>query len=173
MEQHIKMLYIINQDINLNSNMKTLMTLAYKYNLPVIFHTGYTKGKGRKEAYNPMNLIFFIQEYHYINFVIAHLGNPFINEMIKYAGGRNIAADMNKDYFNCSVEWIITSNPDIIICPAMKTGREADVIKRKGWQNISAVKNNRIYVDLDDDLVYRLGPRIIEGVKLLKKIISF
>jgi len=95
----------------------------------------------------------------------------FINDMVEYAGGRNIASQLNEDYFNTSVEWIITSDPDVIICPAMKTGRDADVKNRKGWQNISAVKNNRIYVGLNDDLIYRLGPRVLEGVKLLRKII--
>ena len=96
----------------------------------------------------------------------------FINDLIEYAGGKNIASRQNEDYFNTSVEWIITSNPEVIICPAMKTGREADVKNRKGWGNISAVKNNRIYVDLDDDLIYRLGPRVLEGVELLRKIIN-
>jgi cobalamin transport system substrate-binding protein len=96
----------------------------------------------------------------------------FINDLIEYAGGKNIASQQNEDYFNTSVEWIITSNPDIIICPAMKTGREADVKNRKGWGNISAIKNKRIYVDLNDDLIYRLGPRVLEGVELLRKIIQ-
>ena len=96
----------------------------------------------------------------------------FINDLIEYAGGKNIASQQEEDYFNTSVEWIITSDPDIIICPAMKTGREADVKNRKGWKNISAVKNKRIYVDLNDDLIYRLGPRVLEGVKLLRDIIQ-
>jgi len=95
----------------------------------------------------------------------------FINDLIKYAGGNNIAAKRNEAYFNCSVEWIISSNPEVIICPAMKTGREADVKKRQGWSNIKAVKNGRIYVDLNDDLIYRLGPRTLEGIKLLNKLI--
>lgn len=100
------------------------------------------------------------------------IGNKsFISAIIKYAGGKNIAESQNDDYFNCSVEWILTSNPSIIIAPAMKTGREADIKKRKGWQNIDAVKNNKIYVDLNDDLIYRLGPRIIDGIKLLRSII--
>ncbi len=96
----------------------------------------------------------------------------FINDLIEYAGGQNIAKDQNEDYFNCSVEWIITSNPEIIICPAMKTAREADVKSRNGWKNISAVKNDRIYVELNDDLIYRLGPRILEGIELLRTIIT-
>ena len=101
------------------------------------------------------------------------VGNrSFINDIIEYAGGRNIAAAQSKDYFNCSVEWIITSRPDIIICPAMKNGDEADVKQRKGWQSIPAVKNNRIYVNFNPDLIYRLGPRILEGIACLRKIIT-
>ena len=95
----------------------------------------------------------------------------FINDLINYAGGANIAGKMDQAYFNCSVEWIITSNPEVIICPAMKTGREADVEGRNGWKEISAVKNHRVYVDLNDDLIYRLGPRILEGVRLLRSMI--
>ncbi len=98
-------------------------------------------------------------------------GKSFINDLIEYAGGVNIAAGRAEEYFNCSVEWILESDPEIIICPAMGTGREADVKRRKGWEKISAVKNDRIYVDLDDDLIYRLGPRIIEGIAMLRKII--
>jgi len=100
------------------------------------------------------------------------IGNKsFINELISYAGGENIAANLNKAYFNCSVEWIISSNPDIIICPAMKTNRIADVLAREGWQNIAAVKNKQIITDLDDDLIFRLGPRVLEGIELLNKFI--
>ncbi|NOY75378.1 MAG: cobalamin-binding protein [Kiritimatiellaeota bacterium] len=95
----------------------------------------------------------------------------FINDLITYAGGENIAGKLNQAYFNCSVELIITSDPEVIICPAMKTGREADVESRRGWKRISAVREHRVYVDLNDDLIYRLGPRILEGVELLRSLI--
>jgi len=96
----------------------------------------------------------------------------FINDLITYAGGRNIAADRDEDYFNCSQEWIIRADPEVIICPAMKTGRVADVLGRRGWGGVSAVSRKRIYVDLNDDLIYRLGPRILEGVALLRRILG-
>ncbi len=101
------------------------------------------------------------------------IGNKsFINDLIFYAGGENIANNLDKEYFNCSVEWIIKSNPDIIICPAMKTNRVADILSRKGWQNISAVKNKRIVTNIDDDLIYRLGPRVLDGINHLKEKIN-
>lgn len=100
------------------------------------------------------------------------VGNrSFINDFIDYAGGRNIANNEEKDYFSCSAEWVIISNPDVIICPAMEKGRIADVLKRAGWSCISAVKNHRIYTDLDDDLIYRLGPRMLEGIELIYKCV--
>ena len=95
----------------------------------------------------------------------------FINDMIEYAGGKNIASDREEGYFNCSEEWIIKSDPEIIICPGMKDRRTTDVMKRNGWQKISAVKNNRIYAELNSDLLYRLGPRALDGIKILRKII--
>ncbi|MCK5845683.1 MAG: ABC transporter substrate-binding protein, partial [Victivallales bacterium] len=98
-------------------------------------------------------------------------GKSFINDLITLAGGENISGSLDKAYFNCSVEWIITSNPEVIICPAMKTGREADVKGRRGWKGIAAIRNNRVYVDLNDDLIYRLGPRILKGVAKLRSII--
>ena len=101
------------------------------------------------------------------------IGNKsFINELISYAGGKNIASNLNKAYFNCSVEWIISSNPDIIICPAMKKNRITSVLSRDGWGNIEAVKNKRIITELDDDLIYRLGPRVLDGIDILKKYIK-
>ena len=95
----------------------------------------------------------------------------FINDLITYAGGVNIAGKFDEAYFNCSVEWIITSNPEVIICPAMKTGRDADVENRRGWSNVPAIRNHRVYVDLNDDLIYRLGPRMLDGIILLRSII--
>jgi len=96
----------------------------------------------------------------------------FINDLITYAGGKNIAVDRDEDYFNCSQEWIIRTNPEIIICPAMKKGRIADVLGRRGWGGVAAVVDKRIHVDLNESLVYRLGPRILDGVALLRKIIG-
>ena len=96
----------------------------------------------------------------------------FINDMIKYAGGANIAGELDKDYFNCSEEWIIKSDPQIIICPGMKKGNIANIAARNGWKNISAVKNKQIYVELNQNLIFRLGPKLLEGIELLHSVIA-
>jgi len=85
------------QDIDLESiEMEKLIKLAHKYKLPIMFHTGYIKGGGRETAYNPNKLIMFMQNHHYINFIIAHLGNPFITETIKLLKNfKNIYTDIS------------------------------------------------------------------------------
>ncbi|MCX8095828.1 MAG: hypothetical protein N3D74_06570, partial [Caldisericia bacterium] len=46
-----------------------------------------------------------------------------------------------------------------------------DVLKRPGWDKIDAVKNKRVYVFENQDLIFRLGPRIIDGMEELFKLI--
>jgi iron complex transport system substrate-binding protein len=98
-------------------------------------------------------------------------GRTFINEMIEYAGGVNIGHNEKAEYFSCSFEWILQQNPDVIICPAMGSGKSGEIAGRSGWQQISAVKSNRIYTGLEQDKLYRLGPRTIDGIAMLYKCI--
>ena len=98
-------------------------------------------------------------------------GKTFINDMIEYAGGINIGRNEKAEYFPCSIEWIMQQNPDIIICPAMGSGKSGEVAKREGWQQISAVKSNHIYTGIEQDKLYRLGPRTIDGIAILRKYI--
>ena len=93
----------------------------------------------------------------------------FINEMIEYAGGVNIGSKENAESFACSFEWVMMENPDVIICPAMGSGKSGVIAGRNGWEQINAVKKNRIYTDIEQDKLYRLGPRTIDGIAMLRK----
>jgi len=69
------------QNIDLNSDkFNKIMQIAENNNLYVMFHTGYLKGN--KTNFNPISLDEVISKYFNITFIIAHLGNPFINESI-------------------------------------------------------------------------------------------
>ena len=98
--------------------------------------------------------------------------NSFINTMIYYAGGENIFKNVNKGYFNFSLESLIELNPDIIIAPSMRKGSEIFIKNRPNWNTIKAIKNQNIYTNLNNDLIFRLGPRTILGIKLLRSIIN-
>jgi ABC-type Fe3+-hydroxamate transport system substrate-binding protein len=53
----------------------------------------------------------------------------------------------------------------------MGSGKSGEIAGRSGWQQISAVKSNRIYTGLEQDKLYRLGPRTIDGIAMLYKCI--
>lgn len=99
-------------------------------------------------------------------------GNTFINNMIEYAGGINLGRNEKAEYYNCSLEWVLRENPDVIICPAMGSGKSGEIGKRRGWEEINAVKNNRVFTGIEQDKLYRLGPRTIDGITIIKKCIN-
>ena len=95
--------------------------------------------------------------------------NTYLNKLIEDAGGINIAKKAKGDWPILSQEFIITENPEVIIIAYMGQNIE-EVLKRPGWENIDAVKNKRIYI-INPDLIYRLGPRIIDGMEELFNLI--
>ena len=95
------------------------------------------------------------------------------NELIEIAGGENLFADQDLEYFLSSAEAVITRNPDIMIIPeehGVNFWGSFDNIKdRPGWESISALQNDNIY-DIDSDLLARAGPRIAETIETLAGI---
>ncbi|MFC1624120.1 ABC transporter substrate-binding protein [Candidatus Omnitrophota bacterium] len=90
----------------------------------------------------------------------------FVDGLIDLAGGINIATDMTRDYGYFSVEEVIRRNPDCIILGHNAKEKEISAIKKRlGWEEISAIKNNRIYGDINPDLFLRPGPRLVKGLE--------
>ncbi len=90
-----------------------------------------------------------------------------IDDAISLLGCKNIASKSKSLYPKYSIEEIIRQSPDIIIIGKghenMKTV-SAKLLKR--LENISAVKNNKVFYVSDS--LYRLGPRIINGIDELR-----
>ncbi|MDI6792776.1 MAG: cobalamin-binding protein [bacterium] len=96
----------------------------------------------------------------------------FAHNLICLAGGRNIAAQSRTAYPRYSSEHILVSNPEVIIVVSMGSA-QADIEQvknRVGWQEISAIKNNRIYC-IEQNLVSRPGPRIVDGLEEVARAI--
>ncbi|MCX5687680.1 MAG: cobalamin-binding protein [Candidatus Omnitrophica bacterium] len=89
--------------------------------------------------------------------------SSFISDIIALAGGENIALDMKNDSGIFSYEALINRNPDIILIVGF-SGNAGN------FNSINAVKNKRIYKDLDPDLILRPGPRAVEAVEALNKV---
>jgi iron complex transport system substrate-binding protein len=96
-------------------------------------------------------------------------GASYLDDLIARAGGVNVAHEISQAYASINPEKVIQWDPDIIIVARM--GRPGDAAaqlsRRMGWADISAVKNGRVIDDIDPDLLFRPGPRLIDGVKAL------
>ncbi|RLF05619.1 MAG: cobalamin-binding protein [Thermoprotei archaeon] len=94
----------------------------------------------------------------------------FIDSLITMAGGENIFHDAATQYPIISSEDVITRNPDVIILPdSYMTDYNVSIdqiTSRPGWSAINAVKNNKIYF-IDEDLLVRPGPRLVDGLEKL------
>lgn len=97
--------------------------------------------------------------------------DTFIGELITLAGGLNVTHDAASAYPIVSVETLIDRNPTVYIMP---TGHGAiqmsDLDNRLGYDQLDAIIHNRVYV-VDQDVVTRPGPRVIEGLKILARIL--
>lgn len=95
----------------------------------------------------------------------------FIDNMISKAGGTNVAADLVGLYVQISLEYLMISDPDFIILGDSKAGITADsVAQRTGWNELKAVQNNAVF-EFNDDLGSRPGPRLVDGLEQLAKIL--
>jgi iron complex transport system substrate-binding protein len=65
-----------------------------------------------------------------------------------------------------SLEQVIAANPEVILLGDGGYTKPADVIARPGWSGIKAVVDKKIF-PVDDTLVTRPGPRLVDGLKAL------
>jgi iron complex transport system substrate-binding protein len=96
----------------------------------------------------------------------------FIDTLIDTAGGTNLGHILSSDWAQVNVETLIQQNPDIILLGDYTYGNVTpqDVMAREGWKDIKAVKDGQVY-PFDDNLVSRPGPRLVDGLEALAKLL--
>lgn len=98
----------------------------------------------------------------------------FMDELITLVGGKNIAEDAEGAYPQYDLEQLIERDPEVYLTAQDMPDKTIESIKtRPGYENISAVKNDRIYLfeGNEANLVSRPGPRIIETLEVVAKAI--
>lgn len=94
----------------------------------------------------------------------------FIDTLIQKAGGRNAASGL-QGYPQISLEELLVINPEIILLGDAAYGTTPDQVKaRAGWGTLKAVQTGQVYA-FDDNLVSRPGPRLVDGLVQLIKLI--
>lgn len=118
-----------------------------------------------KDLYRPRVYLEYFSDGGYWTFA----GDSYGNELIYMAGGINIFAGFQGTYISVSTEEIVKANPEIIIITKGRIKPE-DIKNRPGWDKIYAVQHNKIY-EIDENIISRPGPRLIEALEELAKII--
>ena len=88
----------------------------------------------------------------------------FLGNIYDILGFKNIAdeADTAKTgYPRLSAEYIMVSNPDIIVTSGLKNNKQLKFASRAGWNTIKAVQNEAI-ISVEPDIAGRWGPRLID-----------
>jgi iron complex transport system substrate-binding protein len=96
----------------------------------------------------------------------------FVDMLVTKAGGKNIGGSLlTQEWAQLSAEEIIVQNPEIILLGSASYGTTLESVKqRAGWQKIAAVRNNAVY-PVDDIIVTRPGPRLVDALEMLAKLL--
>lgn len=89
----------------------------------------------------------------------------FIDDVIRRAGGRNIAAAAGEAYPQLSAEDVIAADPAVILLADEAAGVTPEAIAgRAGWASVDAVESGRIVL-IDPDIGSRPGPRVVDALE--------
>ncbi|MDO5698636.1 MAG: helical backbone metal receptor [Dermatophilus congolensis] len=116
-----------------------------------------------------------IRVYHEVDpSLVGASSNGFVGSVYTSMGAMNIAdaADTAKTgYPKLTEEAIVAADPQLIVITDMTGVTAADIAKRPGWANISAVKNKHI-VTVNADIASRWGPRMPQFVTQVAEALS-
>jgi iron complex transport system substrate-binding protein len=101
----------------------------------------------------------------------------WVPELVGIAGGKSLLAEAGKHSPFIKWEDLQTANPDVIIVMPCgfsieRTMKEIDLLlSLPGFNELNAVKNNRLYISDGNHYFNRPGPRIVDSVEILAEII--
>jgi iron complex transport system substrate-binding protein len=98
--------------------------------------------------------------------------DSFLASLISLAGGDPITGDPASTAIQ--LEDLIAADPQLILLGDAAYDSSitaASVAARQGWGDMTAVKDGRIVVMLEDEVITRPGPRIVDGLEALARAI--
>ncbi|MHB9036083.1 MAG: ABC transporter substrate-binding protein [Armatimonadota bacterium] len=93
----------------------------------------------------------------------------FVDEMLNVAHVKNVAFDARPGFVTFSQELAISRNPDVIVVGSKDDARF--FLTSPAWKTTSAARNRRVYV-INNDLLVRSGPRLVDGLEALAKVLN-
>ena len=101
----------------------------------------------------------------------------WVPELVGLAGGKNVMSVSGPDSNFCSWDEIKKTNPDIIIMMpcgfgVKRTFEDIHYLQnRKGWQELKAVKENKVFAVDGKQYFNRPGPRLVDSAEIMAEII--
>ena len=96
----------------------------------------------------------------------------FIDQVIRMAGGGNVAAKSATPYPRLSMEAVLQEDPEVLVFPVGKAEgiSESEQQTWRQWFTMTAVKQGRLH-QISADWLNRPGPRIARGLAALAEIL--
>ena len=101
----------------------------------------------------------------------------WIPEMVELAGGRNLFGSIGQHSPYLSWDSLLEAKPDVIIVMSCgfdleRTRQEMQqVMAHPQWQQLEAVKQNRLYITDGNAYFNRPGPRLVDSLEILAEIL--
>ena len=92
----------------------------------------------------------------------------YLTDLIQRAGGISVTAEVPTAFPRYSDEAALASKPDAIILPSGGSMGSANSTVAPALKNSPAVRNNRVH-KINDDLLARPGPRLVDGLEQLAR----
>jgi iron complex transport system substrate-binding protein len=96
----------------------------------------------------------------------------FADDLIRIAGGENVAGAEKNTYPRYSMEEILRRSPEVILISSMNPQGDYEKVRRDWarWPMLPAVRDRRVHV-IDSDLLDRPAPRIVDGLEELARLL--
>jgi iron complex transport system substrate-binding protein len=98
--------------------------------------------------------------------------DTFVSNLIARAGGSNLGDQLPGEWVQLSIEKLVEQDPDLILLGDAIWGgvTPESVAARSGWGELRAVQEGKVF-PFDDNLASRPGPRMVDGLETLAKLL--
>jgi len=105
-----------------------------------------------------------------------YVGGHWVPEMIHFAGGEDVFGQVRTPSFRIKPNDVIAAAPDVLLIACC--GYDAEQARKecqclplpRAWDDIPAVRENRVYALEANGYFSRPGPRLVTGIEALAKI---
>jgi iron complex transport system substrate-binding protein len=98
-------------------------------------------------------------------------GDSYTTEMISLAGGESATAGFTGQAVTLSDEWVLRTAPEVILMSSDQPYPAERLLElHPTWRHVPAIRDRRVHA-VPADWVLRPGPRVVEGIEVMRRAI--